>query len=425
MTLSAAISAPRGVIAASDERKLDTARIQQALDHCEAGHAVVLRSNGVRNIFLAGPLTLRSNVTLVVDKDTALVASRDSRVYDLSPYSRGKPLERGHECKPLITGDGAVNSGIMGDGSIDGRDGAMLLGQKVTWWDLAHQAKVLDKSQSVFSLIWLRHADNFTLYSITLRNSPNYHVNVSETNGFTAWGMNIMTPKTARDTDGIDPSSCRNVTIAYSNIHTGDDDAAVKLGKGGPSSNISILHSHFYTGHGMSVGGGTDVGNHDTVYTGTRNCAPDGENSIVTRQYFSDCYVAGNVDFLLGDSKAVYDRCEIHSTAHSGGYITAQARHYPEQDSGFVIAHSRLTANPDLKGTVYLGRPWRSYAKVIFLDTKMGAHIDPAGWREWHPGETHSIETVYYAEFNSMGPGAHHGQRDPHTHFLTPQDARE
>jgi polygalacturonase len=101
MTLSAAISAPRGVIAASDERKLDTARIQQALDHCEAGHAVVLRSNGVRNIFLAGPLTLRSNVTLVVDKDTALVASRDSRVYDLSPYSRGKPLERGHKCKPL------------------------------------------------------------------------------------------------------------------------------------------------------------------------------------------------------------------------------------------------------------------------------------------------------------------------------------
>ena len=73
--LTAAISAPKGVIAASDERKLDTVRIQQALDHCDTGKAVVLRSSGAKNIFLTGPLTLRSNVTLVVDNDTALVAS--------------------------------------------------------------------------------------------------------------------------------------------------------------------------------------------------------------------------------------------------------------------------------------------------------------------------------------------------------------
>ena len=34
----------------------------------------------------------------------------------------------------------------MGEGSIDGRGGAKLLGQDVTWWDLAHQAKITDKS---------------------------------------------------------------------------------------------------------------------------------------------------------------------------------------------------------------------------------------------------------------------------------------
>jgi hypothetical protein len=62
---------------------------------------------------------------------------------------------------------------------------------------------------------------------------------------------------------------------------------------------------------------------------------------------------------------------------------------------------------------------------VIFLNTEMGSHIDPAGWREWHPGETHSIETVFYAEYNSTGPGAQLDHRDPHTHFLTPEQAKQ
>lgn len=69
------------------------------------------------------------------------------------------------------------------------------------------------------------------MYNITLRNSPNFHVSVGQTDGFTAWGVKIMTPGTARNTDGIDPSSSRNVTITHCYIHTGDDDVAVKSGR--------------------------------------------------------------------------------------------------------------------------------------------------------------------------------------------------
>jgi polygalacturonase len=259
-TLNASIVAERGVIAPEDEQKLDTERIQHAIDNCAAGKAVVLRANGLKNVFLTGPIALRAGVTLVVNANTALVASRDPRLYDLAPGSCGIVSDRGHGCKPLILGDGARGGGIMGLGSIDGRGGAKLLGQDVTWWDLAHQAKITDKQQSVPVMIVLRHADDFTMYKITLRNSPNFHVGVNETDGFTAWGVKIMTPKTARNTDGIDPGSSRNVTIAYCSIHTGDDDVAVKSGRGVPSSNISILHNHFYTGHGMSIGSGTSGG---------------------------------------------------------------------------------------------------------------------------------------------------------------------
>ena len=83
-----------------------------------------------------------------------------------------------------------------------------------------------------------------------------------------------------------------------------------------------------------------------------------------------------------------------------------------------------MTAEPGVTGTVYLGRPWRPYATVVYLDTEMDGRIDPAGWREWHPGETHSLETAFFAEYNSRGPGARAGQREAHAHELTPEEAR-
>ncbi|HEY1804504.1 MAG TPA: pectinesterase family protein [Terracidiphilus sp.] len=725
--LDADIVATSGVIASVDEQKLATVRIQDALDHCAAAHSVVLQSKGKKNVFLTGPLTLRAGVTLVVSKNTALVASRDPRVYDLTPGGCGIVAKRGRGCKPLITGDGATNAGIMGEGSIDARGGANLLGQNVTWWDLAHQAKIIDQQQSVPAMIALRHVDNFILYKITLRNSPGFHVAINQTDGFTAWGVKIMTPKTARNTDGIDPGSSRNITIAYSYIHTGDDDVCLKPSGAGPVSNMSVLHNHFYSGHGMSIGSGTfggvdhllvddltidgadnglriksdpsrgglvhqvvyrnicirnvpnplvftphyttftgdrlpiynditledvhvltagaytfygydadrklgikldnvfaddqkdslfydqdaditlgphlgnlepkgnDVaimqapgssagqplacdarfvpfpedktapemagkippedktyyvaadgtgdyysiqraldmvpktggavlsvapgvyrevitvnkpnvtirstdpdasktvvvndrsagqnggtlhsatvnvtadnffaenitfqndfnrthpqlpqgsqalallvngdraifhnvrflGNQDTLFAGSQHCTNNTAGCTLTRQYFSDCYIEGNVDFIFGDAKAAFENCEIHSTPHDGGFITAQSKHYPEQDSGYVFDHCKLTADPAVTGNVYLGRPWRQYATVIYLHTWMDDKIAPAGWSEWHAEQTHMLDTTYYAEFDSSGPGAHPGERDPHGHMLTPDEAKQ
>ena len=81
----------------------------------------------------------------------------------------------------------------------------------------------------------------------------------TETNGFTAWGVKIHTPKTARNTDGIDPSSSTNVTIVYCDIATGDDNVAIKTGQS-PAAHMTIAHNHFYSGHGMSIGSGTSGG---------------------------------------------------------------------------------------------------------------------------------------------------------------------
>ena len=731
-TLTAEIAAPGGVIAPNDEARLDTARIQDAIDHCPTksngtqSAGVYLRAQGADDVFLSGPLELRSGVMLVVEAHTVLAGSRDPRVYDLTPGSCGIVSAKGHGCRPLIAGDDVENSGIMGEGSIDGRGGATLLGQKFTWWDLAHEAKVTDRNQSVPWMIILRRAKNFTMYDITLRNSPGFHVAVNESDGFTAWGVKIMTPKTARNTDGIDPGSSRNVTITHCFIHAGDDNVAVKSSAAGPAQNISILHNHFYTGHGMSIGSGTNggvnhmlvedltidgtdngiriksdrsrgelvhdvnyrnicirdtknplfftplytrlggdlipeyrditlsdvniltagtytllgadaehklqltfdnvfaedqahsrmiskvaaitlgprkgnlqpvgedvtvtempgaqagtplncegrfvpfpasdtapemagsappldkalyvakdgtaeyttiqsaldaapedgaeiivapgtyrevlaiakphitlrsahedaretvvvndrsagtsggtlrsatanvtgddffaenitfqndfnrthpqlpqgsqalallvrgdraefhnvrlLGNQDTVFAGSRDCKDGDAVCEPARQYFSDCYIEGNVDFIFGDGKAVFDHCTIHSTPHHGGFITAQSKHFPSEESGFVLNRCRLTGDKAETGTVYLGRPWRPYATVVYLNTEMDAQIDPAGWSEWQAGETNRLETALFAEYGSTGSGANEAAREPHAKHLTAEEANQ
>jgi pectin methylesterase-like acyl-CoA thioesterase len=162
----------------------------------------------------------------------------------------------------------------------------------------------------------------------------------------------------------------------------------------------------------------------DTLYAASKGCTGEGANRTcrTARQYFSDCYIEGHFDFIFGDGRTVFDRCEIHSKPLSEGFITAQSKIYPQQDSGYVIYKSKLTADPGV-ANVWLGRPWRPYSTVTYIETEMGAHIRPAGWREWLPG-THSLETSTYSEFGSTGPGAHRGERDPHGKQLSAEEAK-
>src|SRR5437867_2479335 len=88
--LNAQLAATDGrALSEADETKLDTRRIQDALDHCRAGQAVKLAGKGDLNAFLSGPLQLRSGVTLVVDAGAILFGSRNPRDYDVSSGSCG------------------------------------------------------------------------------------------------------------------------------------------------------------------------------------------------------------------------------------------------------------------------------------------------------------------------------------------------
>ena len=240
----------------------DNARIEKAMAACPAGKSVVLHgSRNGKSVFLISPLKLRAGVTLVVDGSAALWGSRDPRNYDVSPGSCGIVGERGPGCLPLILAEDAPHSGIMGEGVIDGRGGAKLIGQNETWWELAHRAKVEDSNQAVSRLLVVRRSDDFTLYRITLRNSPNCHVTTEATNGFTAWGVRIDTPKWARNTDGIDPQAgSTNLSIVDSWIRSGDDNISPKSTAAGAVTHMTVRDVHFYNGHGFGIGSQTSGG---------------------------------------------------------------------------------------------------------------------------------------------------------------------
>jgi len=259
-SLDAQLSLSGHTLAKTDEDKLDSARIQQALDACGKGQGVMLRAHGAANAFLSGPLELREGVTLIVDKGATLFASRDPALYEKSPGSCGLVNDLGSGCKPLISAQHVAGAGVMGDGIIDGRGGEKLLGKDVTWWDLAEQARTGGRQQ-VPRLIVTDYADNFTVYRITLKNSANFHIVYSHGDGFTVWGLKIDTPKRgARNTDGVDPGGgSKNITITHSFIRTGDDNVAIKGGTGG-LTNMTVSQNHFYWGHGMSIGSETNGG---------------------------------------------------------------------------------------------------------------------------------------------------------------------
>ncbi len=247
-------------IAEGDEARLDSPRIQLAIDACPAGRAVELRASGGKRAFVSGPLRLKTGVTLLVAKDAILFASRDPRQFDVTPNACGRLTTAGRGCRPLISAERADHSGLMGPGTIDGRGWARTLADTVTWWEMAEQARDTKYSQNNPRLLVTSRSNDFTLANITLRNSPNFHVVFERGDGITAWNVTINTPKGARNTDGIDPSGSRNVTITNSHIHTGDDNVAIKAGSNGGAHNMTVSNSHFYSGHGVSIGSETDGG---------------------------------------------------------------------------------------------------------------------------------------------------------------------
>ncbi|KAJ1309979.1 hypothetical protein OPQ81_006737 [Rhizoctonia solani] len=116
-------------------------------------------------------------------------------------------------------------------------------------------------------------------------------------------------------------------------------------------------------------------------------------------QFYGKSYIEGAVDYIFGQRGSIW---VTKSTLKSigNGCITASGRSSPDNNY-YVIDNSTIEGT----GTVYLGRPWAAYARVIFQNNNIGSNVVAAGWQAWN-STTPRTDHVLFGEYNNNGMGA-------------------
>jgi len=404
--------------ATPDEGALDTARLQAALTACKGG-VVRLVPDGGNGAFVTGHLAVDS-VTLWIDAGATLYASRDPALYQKTGNCGVAGVNDSNACNDFITVSG-TRPGIVGDGIIDGQGGEPLVGHDYSWWQLSGALRDIDGSIGNPTLIDLAaKTSGFRLYRITLHDSPKFHVKLTSVpadgscstpgEGFTVWGVTILTPSHwtnsqgllmsplfARNTDGIDPGTTDIATcgvIACSTISTGDDQIAIKGGHW--VSNLVIAHNRFGTGHGMSVGSETYG-----AYT-----SPDGvqHRGVEHINVYDLTIDADSRPVGDGSSAADSNGIRVKSDSSRGGLV---------DDVTFSGVCMRDMANAILVSTAYnplfTGAYYPDFRRLTFRDihhvTCMGAQqpvVTLDGFNAAHRAGPITLDNVVV---DNMGPG--------------------
>ena len=184
------------------------------------------------------------------------------------------------------------------------------------------------------------------------------------------------------------------------------------------------------------------LGSQDTLFTAPlplKEAQPGGfkgpgefKPRTLGRHCYQNCYIRGDVDFIFGGAVAWFENCILFSGCPQDrksdelpgqdtiyGYVTA-ASTPREQRYGYVFRNCSLESDCP-PHTVMLGRPWREWAKTVFLNCRLGEHIHPAGWNDWNKPHGH----FYYGEYKSYGPGASPQTRADFSCQLTDEEAAE
>lgn len=156
-----------------------------------------------------------------------------------------------------------------------------------------------------------------------------------------------------------------------------------------------------------------------------------------SRQYFRTSRIRGDTDFIFGNATAVFDRCTIESA--NRGYITA-ADTARTTANGLIFLDCNLVSSGAANNSVFLGRPWlhtpsAQMSSVIYIRTRMGAHIARAGWDPWESILALSTNRDPYtrvSEWGSMNPSGqlladsnHDGTPDGRVTWVDPMTAEQ
>lgn len=143
----------------------------------------------------------------------------------------------------------------------------------------------------------------------------------------------------------------------------------------------------------------------------TRCCSYGYQDTLLAQignQVYAGCYIEGAVDFIFGQHARIWVTQSRLAATASGGSITANGRSTATDTSYFVIDQSTINASDSGSvpaGTVYLGRPWTKYARVVYQLSSLSSIINSAGWTVWSSTENRTAE-VTFEECQNSGTGA-------------------
>jgi hypothetical protein len=232
--------------AKADGKALDTDAINRAIDACTAaGGGIVYVGPGT---YLSGCVVLKSNVTLYLEAGATLLGS--TKISDYTEHE-GPPARGDANRKHLIFARDAVNAGLAGPGRIDGQGPSFwkFIGRKTppseSWRDVAtYDYEKLDRASPLLEFVNCRH---LRIEDVRIENASGWTLRPINCENVVIRGIAIRNPVHGPNTDGIDPTGCRNVFISDCVIDTGDDAICLKsenpYGKAiEPSRNITITN---------------------------------------------------------------------------------------------------------------------------------------------------------------------------------------
>ncbi len=135
------------------------------------------------------------------------------------------------------------------------------------------------------------------------------------------------------------------------------------------------------------------------------------------REYFEDCRIQGDVDFIFGPYRCWFERCTLVMGERGGFYTAANTPRAARY--GLVFHACRLTGECG-DGMGVLGRPWRAYARTLFLDCEMDRKVAPEGFQDW---DEKRVITWRCGEWHTRGERQDQSTRHPSQWRLTDEEA--
>jgi polygalacturonase len=220
--------------AVGDGLKDNSIAIQNAIDDCSksGGGTVYFPGN---NVFMSGPFDLKTNVNIMVEAGSCILANPDESVYKKSAFR--KNLGEG---TIWIGGENAENVTISGKGTIDG-NGIAFMGHEEKAAYVLKPFNIIDPRPHLLTLINFK---NLSIRDITFKNSAYWCVHLIGCDDVKIESVRILNSLKIRNSDGIDLDHSKNVRISNCYIESGDDCICFKTRREyeeyGPTENVIV-----------------------------------------------------------------------------------------------------------------------------------------------------------------------------------------